>query len=188
MENRKKSGVVDGPIELRYAREDDLEAYLAFLDDAEMNRLTGAQESFSRERIEAWLRKIATPSEDRVDWIIVLRETGELLGEVVLNEIDPANRSANIRIGIQGDRHRGQGYGTKAMIAMLRHGFETLGLHRIHLGVYAFNPRAIHVYEKLGFRREGVERDALFQNGAYHDMITMSMLEDEFRALYPSGQ
>ena len=41
---------------------------------------------------------------------------------------------------------------------MLRHGFEILRMHRIELGVYAFNPRAIHVYEKLGFKREGTLR------------------------------
>ncbi|MFD0672822.1 GNAT family N-acetyltransferase [Cohnella sp. GCM10027633] len=176
--------VEDGAIALRYAKESDLEAYLAYLSDEEMNRLTGSQQPFTRERIEAWLRTIGTESEERADWVIEHRETGELLGEVVLNEIDPINRSANIRIGIQGNRHRGQGYGTKAMIHMLRHGFETRGLHRIHLGVYAFNPRAIRVYEKIGFKREGVERDALYMDGRYHDMITMSMLEDEFRAIY----
>ncbi|WP_278739257.1 GNAT family N-acetyltransferase, partial [Paenibacillus macerans] len=47
-----------------------------------------------------------------------------------------------------------------------------------------FNPRAIHVYEKIGFRREGVLRDELFMDGGFHDSILMSMLEDEFRALH----
>lgn len=176
--------VEDGAIALRYARESDLDAYMFFLQDEEMNRLTGTRQSFDREQIAAWLRKIGAESDERADWVIVHRESGELLGEVVLNEIDPDNRSANIRIGIQGHRHRGQGFGTKAMVHMLRHGFETRKLHRISLGVYAFNPRAIHVYEKIGFRREGVERDALYADGRYHDMITMSMLEDEFRTIH----
>ncbi|WP_308637204.1 GNAT family N-acetyltransferase [Paenibacillus silvisoli] len=172
------------PIVLRMAQESDLDAYLAFLHDEETGRLTGSQQTFTRDQIEAWLRKIGTPSEERVDLLIVLEETGELLGEVVLNEMDAANRSANIRIAIQGTQHRGRGFGTEAMRLMLRHGFDALGLHRIHLGVYAFNPRAIHVYEKLGFKREGVQRDVLYQDGAYHDLILMAILEDEFRALY----
>ncbi len=62
--------------------------------------------------------------------------------------MDTVNRSANIRIGIQGSTFRGKGYGTEAMLLMLRVGFVSLNLHRIHLGVYTFNPRAIHVYEK----------------------------------------
>lgn len=169
---------------LRFARASDLEDYFAFLQDPEMIRLTGSQNEFTRDGTEAWIRKIGVPSRDRVDFLIVLKQTNELLGEVVLNEIDPMNRSANIRIGIQGTHHRGKGYGTQALIEMLRYGFEELNLHRIELGVYAFNPRAIHVYEKIGFQREGVQRDALYSEGKFHDMILMAMLEDEFRSLH----
>ncbi len=166
---------------LRYAQESDLEAYLAFLQDPEMNRFTGSQQEFTREQIVNWLKKIGVQNEDRVDFIIVHKESGELLGEVVLNEIDPVNRSANIRIAIQGTNHRGKGYGTEAMNLMLRYGFDVLKLHRIHLGVYTFNPRAIHVYKNIGFKQEGLQRDVLYLNGEYHDMIIMAILEDEFR-------
>ncbi|MCC3373693.1 GNAT family N-acetyltransferase [Cohnella sp. REN36] len=169
---------------LRFPRDSDLDDYFAFLQDPEMIRLTGSQNEFTRDEIEAWIRKIGVPSRDRVDFLIVLKQTNELLGEVVLNEIDPINRRANIRIGIQGTNHRGKGYGTQALIEMLRYGFEELKLHRIELGVYAFNPRAIHVYEKIGFLREGVQRDALYSEGKFHDMILMAILEDEFRSLY----
>ncbi|WP_054028335.1 GNAT family N-acetyltransferase [Bacillus sp. FJAT-28004] len=169
---------------LRPARESDIEAYFAFIQDTEMNLLTGSQKAFTRDQIVAWISKISVRDEERFDSIIILKETDELLGEVVLNEIDATNRSANIRIGIQGAQHRGKGYGTEAMILMLRYGFEKLNLHRIHLGVYAFNPRAIHVYEKIGFQREGIERDALYMDGKFHDLITMSILEDEFHTKY----
>jgi RimJ/RimL family protein N-acetyltransferase len=67
---------------------------------------------------------------------------------------------------------------------MLGHGFNNLNLHRIELGVFDFNPRAIHVYEKLGFKREGVLRDYLFSDGAYHDQILMSILDHEYREKY----
>lgn len=183
-EQLKKPHIKGTMIDLRMARESDWDAYYTFLHDAEMNRLTGSQTDFTREAIEAWIHKISVINDDRVDFMIILKETDELLGEVVLNEIDLVNRSANIRIGMQGSQHRGKGYGSEAMLHMLRYGFDTLKLHRIHLGVYAFNPRAIHVYEKLGFQREGIERDALYLDGKFHDMITMAMLEDEFRALY----
>ncbi|WP_400162054.1 GNAT family N-acetyltransferase [Brevibacillus sp. TJ4] len=172
-------------IRLRYARLDDVEAYAAFLQDEEMNRLTGSQTEFSRKDIEEWLRKISiVNSGERVDYMIVEKSSGMLVGEVVLNEMDTVNRSANIRIGIQGSTFRGKGYGTEAMLLMLRVGFVSLNLHRIHLGVYTFNPRAIHVYEKIGFKREGVQRDVLFANGTFHDMVMMSMLENEFYERY----
>ncbi|OPH47337.1 GCN5 family acetyltransferase [Paenibacillus ferrarius] len=174
---------------LRFARESDLEEYFTFIQDTEINRLTGSQREFTRDEIATCIRKISVQNNDRVDFMIVFKGINELLGEVVLNEIDSINLSANIRIGIQGTQHRGKGYGTEAMIHMLhmlRYGFNILKLHRIHLGVYTFNPRAIHVYEKIGFKREGVQRDSLYIDGKFHDMITMAILEDEFRLLHDS--
>lgn len=49
--------------------------------------------------------------------------------------------------------------------------FERLGLHRLELDVYSFNPRARRVYEKAGFRREGILRTA---SGMERGMPTIS--------------
>ena len=45
-----------------------------------------------------------------------------------------------------------KGYGTEALRRSIEYGFNDLGLKRIRLGVYADNPRAIHVYEECGFK------------------------------------
>ena len=45
-----------------------------------------------------------------------------------------------------------KGYGTEALKRSVEYGFNELGLTRIYLGVYADNPRAIHVYENCGFK------------------------------------
>lgn len=45
-----------------------------------------------------------------------------------------------------------KGYGTEALRRAIAYGFGELGLRRIYLGVYADNLRAVHVYEKCGFR------------------------------------
>ncbi len=67
-------------------------------------------------------------------------------------------------------------YGTEAARLAVDYGLHTLNLHRIELEVYDFNPRARHVYEKIGFVVEGVRRDALLWDGEYHDAILMSIL------------
>ncbi|GIP45480.1 hypothetical protein J45TS6_39390 [Paenibacillus sp. J45TS6] len=69
---------------------------------------------------------------------------------------------------------------------MLRYGFNSINLHRIDLTSFTFNPQAIHVYEKIGFKREWVHRDTLYLDGEFHDKITMAILEDEFRSLHES--
>ena len=42
--------------------------------------------------------------------------------------------------------------------------------------------RAIHVYERVGFRHEGTKREAYFRHGRYHDMLAMAILRSDWEA------
>lgn len=116
---------------------------------------------------------------------IRLREDHRLIGSTGLFGIDAKNRSATFGIAVADPQAQGQGYGREATELVLRFGFDELNLHRIQLNVFAFNDRAIRLYRSVGFQEEGRQRDALFRGGRYHDCITMALLEDEFRKLYP---
>jgi RimJ/RimL family protein N-acetyltransferase len=179
MDTKTKPTLQGKTILLRPIVKEDTPFMLESTQDEEGNRLTGTQQTFTKEQIEAWCESLAT-KEGRVDCAIVSKETGEYLGEVVLNQIDELNRSANFRIALRGDKYYGKGIGTEAARLMLEYGFNVLELHRIDLEVFAFNPRAIRVYEKLGFVREGVRREVLFMDGQYHDAIVMGLLRHEF--------
>ena len=74
----------------------------------------------------------------------------------------------------------GQGYGKEATKFILEHGFRHLKLHRIQLIVLDFNERALHLYQKLGFVEEGIQREARLVDGKWHDVVMMSILEQEF--------
>jgi RimJ/RimL family protein N-acetyltransferase len=152
----------------------------AGLADQELLRLTGSQETFTREQVEKFTRDMAS-RDDRADWAIIAAADGAHLGEVVLNQFDPANASVNFRIGVSGAENRGRGYGTQATRLVLGYAFDTVGLHRVSLEVYSFNPRARHVYEKCGFLAEGRQRDALRWDGQWYDAITMAILETDPR-------
>lgn len=67
--------------------------------------------------------------------------------------------------------------------AVLKIGFEELGLHRIGLGVYENNKAALNCYLKSGFNIEGVSRDVLWFNNEFLSLVEMAILEDEWRAL-----
>lgn len=74
------------------------------------------------------------------------------------------------------------GAGTEPRRPAVRdYGLDVVGLHRIALEVYSFNPRARRAYEKAGFRTEGVLRDALSWDGERHDAILMSILASDPR-------
>ncbi|MCA9918737.1 MAG: GNAT family N-acetyltransferase [Anaerolineales bacterium] len=164
---------------LRPITVDDAQAMFASLSDAESMRLTGTQQTFTFEQVQQHCQRVSQ-AEDRADYAITRKEDGTYVGEVVLNGIDTFNRSASFRIALASAQWFGQGYGTDATRLILGFGFQTLKLHRIELEVYDFNPRAQHVYEKVGFVREGVLRDALLWNGRYQNAILMSILENEY--------
>lgn len=157
-------------------------SYQSMNNDMEGRRLTGTPTAFSRAQIAGYIeRQASDPS--RASFVVVRQEDDALVGEVVLNEIDGRNRSSNFRIFMDA-QYTGRGYGTEATRLMLDYGFGMLNLHRIELDVYTINPRALHVYEKVGFVREGVKRQNWYYDHQYYDSIVMSILEDDYRARY----
>jgi RimJ/RimL family protein N-acetyltransferase len=171
---------------LRPFLDTDLPALAEAIADPEVGRLTGSvnsstavpDDAFSEERLREWY-STRNEQDDRLDLAVVDAGTGECVGEAVLNEWEPENASCNFRILI-GPRGRDRGLGTEATRLLLAHAFETLGLHRVSLEVYAFNPRAQRAYEKVGFVREGARRDALRFDGEWVDSVLMSVLAPEW--------
>jgi RimJ/RimL family protein N-acetyltransferase len=170
---------------LRPFASEDLAAMREVLLDPEVLRLTGSVHDKDAvpqtpEEMEKWY---ATRNDqpDRLDLAIVDRASGRCVGEAVLNEWDPGNQSCSFRIAI-GPAGQGRGLGTEATRLIVGYGFEQLGLHRISLEVYSFNPRARRVYEKAGFRVEGVLRESLRYGDEWIDATAMSILADEWAA------
>lgn len=131
-------------------------------------------EGHSLEELRAVYGRWAT-ADDRLVRAVVDNGSGEMVGEVVLHEWDEGNRSCGFRTLI-GAAGRGRGLGTQATRLVVEHGLTTMGLHRITLEVYDFNPRARHVYEKVGFVHEGTGRDALLFDGEWIDAHFMAIL------------
>ena len=178
MQTRPRPTLYGKAVLLRPLGPEDAEAMFASLADVETMRLTGTQASYTLEQVQAHCASLET-QEDRVDLAIVEPTSGAYLGEVVLNEIDLHNRSAHFRIALARSDLMGKGYGRDAARTMLAWAFDFLKLHRVQLEVFAFNERAIHVYETLGFQREGMLRETLLQDGVWHDAIVMSLLGGE---------
>lgn len=159
---------------------EDAPAMLASMDDAEGMRLTGTHASFTLEQLERWAAS-RQATVDRLDLSIIDRASGAWTGELAILDWDRDNHSCGFRIAI-GPAGRNRGLGSEATRMIVDYVFEHLPINRIELNVFAFNPRAIHVYERAGFVREGVSRAALYWDGEYHDSIQMSILRDAWLA------
>lgn len=124
----------------------------------------------------AWFERILAPSPERVFFIIEAVATGEAIGSCQLLNISSQHGTAELQIRIGEASGRDRGLGTEAVRLLVAHAFGELGLHRVGLQVFATNARAIRAYEKAGFRREGLLRQAACIDGARLDVVCMGVL------------
>ncbi len=167
----------------------DIDAMAVVLADPEVNRLTGSvhttAEATGRPPVhdDATRRWYETRADagDRLDLAIVDRATDRCVGEVVLNHWEPENQACSFRI-LVGPQGRDRGLGSEATRLVLRHAFTATDLYRVELSVFAFNPRARHVYERAGFVVEGTRRAALVFDGERVDDLVMAVLRPDWEA------
>jgi len=110
--------------------------------------------------------------------MVVLRETEQPIGYVRVNWMDAGHRSAWLRFAL--GEHRGHGYASDAIQCLLARLFRE-GTHRVDAEAYEFNHASLRLLERLGFRREGVRREAHFDGQRYADVVAFGLLEADFR-------
>ena len=180
-------------LRLRAAEKADIPMFIRWISDPEVTEHLLLRLPMSLAEEEIWFENmIARPAAEHV-FVIEARippsEAGAEalwlpIGNTSFISILEIDRCAEIGIMLGEKSWWNKGYGTETMRTMLRHGFETLNLHRIWLQVYANNQRGMRAYEKAGFRREGIYREGHYQAGKYHDIILMSILRQEWDSQY----
>jgi len=173
--------LVGDQICLRPPEGDDLPLICTWANDPEIRGLTGEVLPTSMKRAAEFLEKIHTKKE-RAWFSVVLKDKNRLIGEAGLLRMFYPWRTTDLTLIIGEKDCWGKGYGTEAINLLLDYAFGYLNFHRVSVGVVGFNERALQFYQKVGFKKEGVQRDGYYYNHEYHDFVMMSILEDEFRA------
>ncbi|EKH1419977.1 TPA: spermidine N1-acetyltransferase [Listeria monocytogenes] len=112
----------------------------------------------------------------------ILELDGQMVGLVELMEIDYIHRRAEFQIIID-PKFQGHGYAVSATKLAMKYAFHVLNLHKLYLVVDKVNEKAIHVYEKVGFIREGELIDEFFVDGTYHDAIRMCIFQHQYQEM-----
>ena len=133
--------------------------YLVMVNDFEnVNRFIGAyQNTYSEEDEQKWVR--GKLEEKAPVYSMIEKETGEYIGNIELMDVTPEQGELGIAI-TAGKQEKG--FGTEAIRALIDHGKNRFGLKRIYLRANPDNSRAIHVYEKCGFREYDRNEDHVY--------------------------
>lgn len=165
---------------LRELEERDLPAINKWRADPSLIATLGAPFRYINLDVDKkWFESYMAHRDSAIRCSIVEEESGKLVGLVSLTAIDRLNQSAQLHIMIGSEDCRGRGAGSFAVQEIVRHGFYDMNLRRIELEVLEDNQRAKHVYEKAGFVREGVKRQAIYKNGRFVDMVLYAVLRPE---------
>ena len=170
-------------VRLGMVRNADIDRLVDLADDTRAARLGDSGPAFpwSEANQREWWTSRVTDDDVRVFAIRLLDDDSTLLGTITLSSIDASNRVAQLGMSLPDPGHWGHGYGTDAVRLLLAFEFDDMNLHRVEMGVFAFNTRAIACYEGLGFVREGTHREYLQRDGQRHDMYLYGILEHEWR-------
>lgn len=116
---------------------------------------------------------------EKMDLIVEERETNLPVGYFMLSELDNPHNKVEITQGIIAKKNCG--YGRETFNLLLTWIFDVKNSHRAFLDCKEYNSVGIHIYESLGFKREGIMRDVICTNGVYENLILFGILEDEFK-------
>jgi len=179
----ESSAVGEQRVRLRPITEADLPDYVKWLNDPEVTQFTAIEVgNVTPEGEREWFAAITAPDHRDRHWAI--EAEGRHIGNCALM-LDRQAGSAGFGIIIGEKTAWNKGCGTAALHEVLRIGFRDMGLHRIHLDLFAENARALRCYQKCGFRQEGLQRQARWKRGRWRDVISMAILREEWEAMQP---
>ncbi|UOQ92165.1 GNAT family N-acetyltransferase [Halobacillus shinanisalinarum] len=167
-------------IHFRKVTEDDAAIYHRWRNDPEVMENTSPNlDVYTFEETEEFIRSI-TASYDSKCYMIELNDKNTPIDIVSLIHTDYENRNAECIIDIGDKDYWGNGFGQEAMQLLLHYSFSEVNLHKVYLKVFSFNYRAIKLYERLGFVKEGELKEHLFRNGRWYGITLMAILQKEY--------
>jgi len=168
-------------VRLTAITKDDLSTFAKWYQDTDFMRQMDAVMARPKtaDSFKKWQEE-AQSDENRILFAIRPCKDDTLIGYVEFEGILWNQQTAWLAIGIGDPAHQNKGYGREAMQLTLKFAFHELNLRRVQLTVFAYNERAVALYEKIGFVREGAFREFLHRDGQLYDMYFYGLLRREW--------
>lgn len=170
-------------VRLRAVEASDIEMLRVLTNDPAFEKMiVGWSFPVSTEEQKKWYDGLHNDL-NRLRFTIETKEDGAV-GMIGLRDIDWKNgRAYGLGMRIAKKEIRTRGLATDAWMTLMRYAFEELRLNRIDGSALAYNKASLRVCEKVGFKVEGTQRQAVFKDGQFHDVIVMACLKSDYYEL-----
>lgn len=167
-------------IYLRPLEDSDLPLRVKWVNDPEVRATLMFDYPLSLARTRVWFQKtLVDPA--KLHFSIVDKLSESVVGMTGLLDITTKHQRAQFYITIGEKQFWGRRIADEVIPLVLRYGFTELNLRRIYLYTLPNNGRARKVYERNGFKREGVLRGHHYCVGEFQDLTVHSVLRHEWR-------
>lgn len=167
---------------LRAIEEKDLPYLKDLVNDPELeSKVVGYSYPVSTQDQMNWYKNAVIGNQNNLRFAVTADD--EIIGLATLGDFDWKNRSAFHGMKL-GKNAQGKGYGKDTVITVMKYAFEELQLNRLDGGMISSNVPSIKLYEKCGWKKEGIKRDAIFQLNQYFDYIIVGILKEDYLNLF----
>jgi len=129
-----------------------------------------------------WWKNLHKKTNDKRFVVVKSDKPNEMIGRLRIQNINEHHRNCEIGIDIIPSQ-RGKGFGEKSYKMLLEYLFIHFNMNMVYLKVADFNPNAIKLYSKVGFRKTGLLPSFFFRHGKYWDYLIMGITKDEYMAI-----
>lgn len=171
--------IITERLRLRALETDDAEGpYAEWVQDPEVTRYLEIRFlDLGRDDLRDYIQTM-NASSDNLFLGIFIRESNEHIGNIKLGPVIAAHKRADLGLMIGAKSMWGKGYGTESIEAVSQYGFDVLGLHKIVAGCYSGNTPSAKAFLKLGFVKEGVQKDHWISDGDWQDELLLGRVTD----------
>lgn len=162
---------------LREQMDADADFFCTWYNDPDIMKKCGFTEPVTREELVDGFHQ---ETRDSIWFTVVDKDTSEILGETGLLRMFPEWRTTDLSIILPDPSRYRKGYGSETIQLMFDLAFNHYDFNRVAIGVVGFNVNALAFYERVGFKREGIQEEGYFCNGTYGDFIMMRLLRREY--------
>ncbi|WP_397538813.1 GNAT family N-acetyltransferase [Rummeliibacillus pycnus] len=165
---------------LRELLEDDAQGILNCFSNEDVLRYYGQKPLTDKEQVKNIIKNFSNNFKEKrgIKWGIELKETNGIIGTIGFQDWSSEHKRAEVAYALLPE-YWGKGYASEAVLKVISYGFNELDLTRIGAIVFTENTASNMLLERLGFEKEGILRNYMYQNNVPYDTNVYSLLPNK---------
>ncbi|MGM0640664.1 MAG: GNAT family N-acetyltransferase [Thermotogota bacterium] len=156
------------------------DANLAYYDDEDPEPYEGPSWEKMEKIMERFIKSTPEKNGDIIHLAIHKKDSNDFIGFTMIALIDKYHKKCHLGLTIGNKEEWGKGYGTEVVKAMIKFAFNDLKMNRVGAEIYSHNIGSIKIFEKSGFKKEGIIRQSVLKNSHYKDEFIYGILKEEY--------